>query len=53
MPFPSPTLHTNPFWSNSLEEKILLRTKLGLFPSEDSKKEELGKYLALKICAAC
>jgi hypothetical protein len=28
---------TNPCWSNSPEAKILLRTKLGLFPSEEER----------------
>lgn len=47
---PSPTRHIRPCCSRSRAEKMLLHAKEGLFPREAPKKDEWGKYLALKIC---
>jgi hypothetical protein len=46
--FPSPTLQKTPLEIRSLAAMKLRHIKEGLFPNSASKKEDLGKYLALE-----
>jgi hypothetical protein len=46
---PSPTLQVIPEERRSFAAKKLRQMKEGLFPNSEAKKEEFGKYLALRI----
>jgi len=49
--YPSPTLHSSPCESSSLALQILCQTKETRAPIGTSKKEEFGKYFALRSLA--